>query len=290
MKLTFLGTSAGESYPAIWCDCENCSYARRHGGRNIRVNTGTMIDNDILIDMNAVSFHTAARLGVSLTQVTKLLVTHPHPDHLAVEPLDWRMTSDDAPYRSPREQRGMVSPRFTKLPVMTMYGNAATKRRLDRLEPDMFDGHLAMRFREIREGEEVTDGDLAFVPVRAIHGGEPGFAHSYIIKRGGKTLLYALDTGGYEDDMMALILKEKYDGVVMEGTFGLTEGDDPNHMTYRKNAAFRDRLREAGCISDDTPFFLTHMSPHWTPPYDIYAPMMKDRGFIVAYDGMTARI
>ena len=48
MKITFLGTSAGESYPAIWCDCPNCTYAREHGGKNIRMNTGSMIDDDIL--------------------------------------------------------------------------------------------------------------------------------------------------------------------------------------------------------------------------------------------------
>ena len=90
MKITFLGTSAGESYPAVWCDCENCTYAREHGGRNIRMNTGTMIDHDILLDMNSCGFYTAARLGVSLSGIRYLLATHPHPDHLPLEPLDWR--------------------------------------------------------------------------------------------------------------------------------------------------------------------------------------------------------
>ena len=60
MKITFLGTSAGESYPAVWCDCENCTYARAHGGRNLRMNTGTMIDSDTLLDMNSCGFYTAA--------------------------------------------------------------------------------------------------------------------------------------------------------------------------------------------------------------------------------------
>ena len=36
--------------------------------------------------------------------------------------------------------------------------------------------------------------------------------------------------------------------------------------------------------------FLTHMSPHWTPPHDLYAPMMAEEGFTVAYDGMIAEI
>ena len=90
MKILFLGTSGGESYPGVWCACPNCAYARAHGGRNLRMNTGTMIDDDILLDLNSCGFHTAARLGVSLTGVKTLLATHPHPDHMTVEPLEWR--------------------------------------------------------------------------------------------------------------------------------------------------------------------------------------------------------
>ena len=50
MKILFLGTSAGESYPGVWCACPNCAYARARGGRNLRMNTGTMIDDDVLLD------------------------------------------------------------------------------------------------------------------------------------------------------------------------------------------------------------------------------------------------
>ena len=75
MKLLFLGTSGGESYPGVWCACPNCAYARAHGGRNLRMNTGTMIDDDILLDLNSCGFHTAARLGVSW-QDAKILSAH----------------------------------------------------------------------------------------------------------------------------------------------------------------------------------------------------------------------
>ena len=33
MKITFLGTGAGEGYPGLWCQCVHCSYARKHGGK-----------------------------------------------------------------------------------------------------------------------------------------------------------------------------------------------------------------------------------------------------------------
>ena len=153
MKITFLGTSAGESYPAVWCDCENCTYARAHGGRNLRMNTGTMIDSDTLLDMNSCGFYTAARLGVSLTGVRNLLVTHPHPDHLTIEPLAWRQEAAGAADASPEAQRAMISPRFTHLPMLTVYGNRFVREALVGARPELFDGSVPaqMRFQEIRE-------------------------------------------------------------------------------------------------------------------------------------------
>ena len=90
--------------------------------------------------------------------------------------------------------------------------------------------------------------------------------------------------------MLEIILSKQYDGVVMEGTFGLNGSDNDGHMNMRKNILFRDMLMEKGCICADTPFIITHMCPHWTPPHDVYAPMMAEKGFIVAYDGMVFEI
>lgn len=302
MKLTFLGTSAGESYPAIWCDCENCTYAREHGGRNIRMNTGSMIDDDVLLDMNSCGFYTAARLGVSLTKVKHLIVTHPHDDHLTTAPLAWRRAAPEVLEAEGEAKHKMFSPRFTKIPTLTVYGNLHTRKLLVDEHPELFTAQMNAQFRDIKEGERVDAGDgLSFIPVAAIHGGDGkgisyvetgswNFAHSYIIERGGKKLLYALDTGGFEPEMMDLILSHNYDAVVMEGTFGLNATPQTGHMNTEKNIAFRAQLLEKGCIREDTPFFLTHMAPHWTPPYDIYAPMMAEKGFIVAYDGLVAEI
>lgn len=302
MKITFLGTSAGESYPAIWCDCENCTYAREHGGRNIRMNTGSMIDDDVLLDMNSCGFYTAARLGVSLTRVKHLIVTHPHDDHLTVAPLGWRRANPGVLDAQGAGKYRMFSPRFTKIPMLTVYGNLYTRKLLVEEHPELFAPDKCAQFHDIMEGVEVqTQDDLSFIPVAAIHGGDgkginyeiegsANFAHSYIIERGGKKLLYALDTGGFVPEMMALILAHQYDGVVMEGTFGLNDTPNTGHMNTRKNIEFRQMLIEKGCIKEDTPFFLTHMAPHWTPPYDIYAPMMAEKGITVAYDGMVAEI
>ncbi len=294
MKLTFLGTSAGESYPAIWCDCPNCTYARQHGGRNLRMNTGSMIDDDVLLDLNSCTFYTAAKLGVSLTGVTTLLVTHPHSDHLTYEPLAWRFAKRDNEGLDMEEARtrGIVGPRFTPLPTLNIYGNAHVKNFLVDEHGDLFDeaknGHMA--FTEIEFGKRYVLQNLAFIPVEALHG-EKGLANSYILERDGKRLLYALDTGGFETEMLKIIHSYSYDAVVMEGTFGLSRIERYiGHQTLDKNKAFRSELIEKGCIRPDTPFYLTHLGPHWTPPYDLYAPLAAKEGFTVAYDGLTIEI
>ena len=51
MKLTFLGTGAGETYPGYWCECPHCTYARKHRGKNLRTNSSMVIDEELLIDI-----------------------------------------------------------------------------------------------------------------------------------------------------------------------------------------------------------------------------------------------
>ena len=81
MKLTFLGTSAGEFYPAMWCECPYCEYARTHGGRNLRRHSCALLDDDVLIDFPSHAFLTAQALGLNLRKITTLMVTHSHLDH-----------------------------------------------------------------------------------------------------------------------------------------------------------------------------------------------------------------
>ena len=80
MKLTFLGTGAGETYPGYWCECPHCTYARKYRGKNLRTNSSMVIDEELLIDMGPSCFDNAARFGVNLSKLKTLLVTHPHED------------------------------------------------------------------------------------------------------------------------------------------------------------------------------------------------------------------
>ena len=50
MRIQILGSAAAEAVPALWCECECCEYARKHGGKDIRRRCSYWVDDDTLAD------------------------------------------------------------------------------------------------------------------------------------------------------------------------------------------------------------------------------------------------
>ena len=285
MKVTFIGTSAGEGYPGIWCKCENCEKARRLGGRNLRGNTCAMIDDDTLIDLNAHFPYMAPRLGIDPARLRVLLVTHTHIDHFIPEWLSRRGMTPELEGLSDEEKRKRVSPCFTPLPTLTVVGNRYVREKLYGVKGLMTHPETyRLQYRPVTDGVEMAFGDLKVTPIRSRHTNIRGFAHNYIIERGGKTLLYASDCGGYDEDMMDAVLSKQYDCVIMEGTFGLGASID-GHMSLEKIRKMKALFDAKGVWKRGSNLHLTHICPHWSPVHDEYEPMLAAEGISLAYDG-----
>ena len=285
MELKLLGTSAGEGYPGYWCECENCTLARKLGGKNIRGNSSALLDSDVLLDMNAHTVDMFPRMDVHPLKLQTLLVTHAHRDHFVPYFLQWRSMAPK--YRGVPEQRlhKEISACFRELPWLDIYGNQFAEEAL------MKDHEVAgkedlckFRFHRVESGQKFQVRDMEIMPVRAIHAGIYGFSYNYIIRRGEKTLFYALDAGGWEPEMMEIILSYAYDCVVMEGTFGLG-AEMEGHMCLEKNRRFLETLNRHGCWKDEPSLWLTHIAPHWAPPHDLYADIVAREGMHLGYDG-----
>ena len=246
-----------------------------------------VIDEELLIDMGPSCFDNAARFGVNLSKLKTLLVTHPHEDHLYPQHLHWRNTDESLLSLTYVEKMRRGGPRFTDIPQLNIYGNSFVMETLRKSLDDMEE--LKINLHEIREGkEEKTDG-YRILPVRGNHGSQRGFSHSYIIQKDGKTLLYALDSGSYDEDQFALIQEHQYDAVIMEGTTGLNE-QYGGHMCLMNNIGIRDRLKENKCLRENSRFLLTHLSPHWCPPHDWYESIVASEGLELAYDGLQIEV
>jgi phosphoribosyl 1,2-cyclic phosphate phosphodiesterase len=85
MEILFLGTSAAEGWPALFCTCENCQRAAQAGGKNVRTRPSTLIDGTILVDPGPDMHHHALAYGLRFADLEGIVVTHAHADHLAAD-------------------------------------------------------------------------------------------------------------------------------------------------------------------------------------------------------------
>ena len=294
MRITFLGTGAGEGYPGLWCQCPNCTYARKHGGKNIRTNSSALVDDHLMIDISHGCFDVAAIKGIDLSQTTTLLITHPHEDHMYPKHLLWRKAIEENCDLSLTERISKGGPRLTSIPHLNIYGNAFTEARINSYLKDNYEQKnvsleaLGITFFRIEEGVSFEADGYRVTPVRGNHA-RPGFSHGYILEKEGKTLLYALDSGRYAPEMLELLSRFRYDLVVMEGTTGLND-QKGGHMSLEGNKEMLRFFRERGCYTNESRFFLTHMSPHWCPPHDAYESIAAREGMMLAYDGLSIEV
>ena len=113
MDVLFLGTSAAEGWPALFCSCENCKRAAQTGGKNIRTRPSFLIDDRLMIDPGPDLHLHVLRYGLSLAGLEGILVTHAHADHVAVAEFNYT--------RPPFSHRDMTRP-------IPMYGNETVLR------------------------------------------------------------------------------------------------------------------------------------------------------------------
>jgi L-ascorbate metabolism protein UlaG (beta-lactamase superfamily) len=241
--------------------------------------------------MTESSNYTATRLGIPLNTVRYLLITHAHPDHFTANEIWKRLLPDKYKGLSVEDFENKISaPRITSLKHLDIYGNKYVFDEIKKASSlegplDTYDA----TFHRLKNGSTVVHNDLEFTAVNSHHASK-NFALNYIIKRGGKTILYALDTGGYDDDVLNVLLSMQYDLIIMEATSGLIEGENYSHMSLTKIQLFFELLAEKQSIRKDTQLIVSHLSPHWTPPYDVVAPMLAKKRIGVAYDGQIIEI
>jgi phosphoribosyl 1,2-cyclic phosphate phosphodiesterase len=306
VQLTFLGTAAAEGYPALWCRCERCVTARQRGGRNLRLRASLLINDDLLIDPGPDVLAAAIRLGVDLAPVQVCLVTHPHTDHLESSTFFWR-------------RKGFVA---TPLPLLRVHASAAAIDRLLRLERRELDPAALristtpigafQRFELTTGGEPERDPrfedwaapetarrryevwtfaashaepsvEPMFFAVRQVDGPE--------VSAGGRTLLYATDSGPWSEETWRALERlggegVRFDVTAIDSTSGLGK-DSTAHMNLRQMAWHQDELGKRGLLNEGARRLAHHFSHNGTPPYEELVEHLRPMGIESAYDGMV---
>ena len=318
MRITFLGTAAGEATPEAWCVCASCQAARQHGGRDVRLRSAVLINDDLLIDAGPDLSASAARLGLSLAHVQAMLVTHPHGDHL-----------DPRPFMHRSRRWG-----GTPLPTLTIYaGRPAFDILHARGIPrsDFADlcivPYPIVRFEHfsIETGGDLDEdprlpagtGAIAPLPQRryevwtlaANHFETEGIPHRlepmlFVIRQTSgpevvdhsslPTLFYGTDTEPFLPETWAALERLGAAGVrigmtVLDGTYG---GLEPRHkhMTMVQMIAHQEELAHRSLLTSNALRLTTHLLHLVNPPHEELAAMVAPYGIAPAYDGLAVTV
>lgn len=273
MKFRYLGTSASEGIPAVFCECEMCNEARRRGGRDLRTRSCAVINDDLLLDFGPETYVQSVKFGVHLSKIKHLFVTHPHGDHFLINNFNLR--------------GGFWGMNLAE-PIMTVYGG---KETFEAVNGFFSYAREAVRpnyaAKKLTAFETVELDEYKVIPLRAAH--DPSLeCLIYLIedKRDGKRVLYMHDTENDIDDSLDFIKGIHCDMVSFDCTMGSEFVEKTKrHMGLKNDILVRDKLLANGCIDSTTRLVCSHICHH-KGLYDDLARIFSAEGFELAYDGM----
>lgn len=265
MKFTYLGTAAAEGFPAVFCNCEFCKEARRLKEKNVRTRCQSLINDDMLIDLPADTYHHFLSNDIEGDKIKFLLITHSHQDHCYPDELAMR--------------HGAFAHNMRTENLEVFCGEGAFKKLKD-VNVQNVNLNLLKAYETVKiGGYEVTP-----VPAKHFEGDNALF---YIIK-GDKTILYAHDTGYFYEEVFEFI-KEKgftFDMISMDCTnVDIPSGKDGTHMDIEHVILATERLEEFGAVNEKTIKFINHFSHNANPIHHILEERVKKLNFEVAFDG-----
>lgn len=269
MKIQILGTAAAEGWPGIFCGCDTCQRARASGGKNIRSRSGLMINENIKVDLNSDIFHHVATHGLDLSLLEHIVFTHSHNDHF--DPPEFQ-------YLAP------VFSHDRKHPIVSVW---ASEDVIDLILKDYPEpvARPGLDVHAVKPFTTVELGEVKATPIPAVHRDEE-LCLNWIFGGLDNAVLYASDTGPYDEETWEFLSSVKFDLVISECTYGFM-ADNDKHMSVPAVRKMRDRMLEQGCLKDGYRFVITHFSHNMGLLHHEMEEHVKHDGFIVAYDGIV---
>lgn len=269
MRIHLLGTGGADGIPSFFAGSDLSELARRNGGKDVRTRSGALIDDMLKIDLGPDTFAQAVAQKLRPRDWRWIIVTHSHFDHFDPGLLQYCLP----PFVPVEDQTPEV------------YGNANVLAELARSFPsaDMISSKL------IRSFESMPVGPYFVTPVAAYHKLDEDSVN-FIVEGDGKRLLYATDTGVYQEATWEFLTGSRFDAVVIECTDGFNPSDYWGHLSCEEVLRMIERMRDLACVDDGTKIVTTHHADSGCASHEQLELFFEPHGIAVGYDGITIEI
>lgn len=268
MELLLLGTGAAEGIPAFYSNSRVSQYARKHGGKEIRTRSGAIVDGSLKIDLPPDTLMQMQREGLDAQDWSALLFTHGDDDHFAVRELQYAV--------HPFSQMDHIA--------FTIYGNDKICSEIRANYPKW-----PIELHETKSFESFSHADFKITPIEARHNHIED-CQNHIIERGGKTMLYATDTGVWHDKTWDFLSSYSLDLLAIECTEGFADEGYDGHLTLRECLFVVDRLRLNKILKPGARVVTTHHSHNGDGTFEELRNALEPHGIEAGYDGYRIEI
>lgn len=227
-----------------------------------------MVNNTIKIDMNADTYHHVLTYGLDLSRLEHILFTHSHTDHFTPAELEYL--------------RHPFAHRRTKEKV-DIWGSKDVIRLIRETFPDA--DNLQAVLHTVEPFAKIDLQGLAATPIIAVHK-EGEECLNWVLGSLDNGVLYASDTGWYQEPTWNFLSGVRLDMVISECTLG-NLSRSPTHMSVDTVRQMRDRLDKMGSLKPECRFVITHFSHNAMLLHEQLEELVREDGFIVAYDGIS---
>ena len=266
MELHLLGTGGADGIPSFFGRGDLTDFAREHGGKDVRTRSGAVLDGVLKIDFGPDTYAQAAAQGLSPSDWKWIVVTHSHYDHFDPGQLQYCLPP--------------FVPDATSAPEVL--GNSHVLQALARSFPDS--GSIASRC--LVSFTPVDVGGYTVSPIAAYHKLDEDSAN-LIIEHDGKRLLYATDTGVYQQPTWDFIAGTRFDCVVIEATDGFNPSDYWGHLSCEEVVGMISRMRDLGCVDKNSMVVTTHHAASGTATHSQLRDFFEPHGIAVGFDGLS---
>ena len=198
MVIHLLGTGGADGVPALYSDSRVSSYARDHGGKDVRSRASALVDGTIKLDLGPDTWCQVTRERLDARDWSSVVFTHSDADHFAIEELQYVLY----PFNS-FESAGF-----------TIYGNEAISTKIADRYPDW-----PFEVVQTKMFCPVVHAEYTITPIMARHM-QFEEAHNILVQDGSKNLLYGTDTGIWAEPTWDFLRDFKLDCLVLECSEG----------------------------------------------------------------------
>ena len=263
LELLFLGTGAA-NWPSKYPFKD-----KNHPRAEVRAFSSMLVNGKILIDCGPTVLDVMNCFEVKPTEVSDILLTHTHPDHLHLGNIMSIANARDAGHGPLR-----------------LWGDPEALKKVpdsDRIEK-----------RPVEVGKSFQVHGLTMTGLAANHSvhGSNEQCLLYLIESATKRAFYATDTGWLPTSTWLHIQRKQLDAIIWDTTVGEGKGDSRvfSHNDLSMIRHMNESLIKGKALKPDAKIILTHIADKLHPPHDVLEKKLLPEGLIPAYEGMSVAL